>query len=228
MIDPNYNNQEKHLMAVDCIIFGYEKGELKLLLFKRKIEPEKNKWSLIGGWVKNNESVENAASRVLKNISSLQDIYMEQVKTYSAPDRDPGGRVISVAFFALINMTSEHLIRVQQSEAKWVNINSRPNLIFDHHKMVDDALVKLRAKASHEFIIKSLLPDKFTLLQLRELYNALFQMELDPGNFRKKILSTNVLEKLEEKNFDESKKGAHYFKFREEQVESFSERIVKT
>ncbi|MFP4059628.1 MAG: NUDIX hydrolase [Bacteroidales bacterium] len=227
MEDLDYKKQEKHLLAVDCIIFGYENEQLKLLLFKREIEPAKNKWSLIGGWVKADETVEDAAKRILENISSLQNIYMEQVQTYSDPARDPGGRVISVAFYALINMTSENVMKVEGSNVKWISICSLPGLIFDHDQMVSDALDKLRAKASHEFIVKSLLPKKFTLLQLRELYNALFQKEFDPGNFRKKVLSMNVLERLREKNFGESKKGAHYYRFKEDEINGFSERIVK-
>lgn len=227
MIIPEYKKQPKQLLAVDSIIFGYEKGALKLLLFKRKIEPEKGQWSLIGGWVNENETVEAAASRVLKKITSLDDIYMEQVRVYSSPTRDSGGRVVSVGFFALIRMTNERVMNAECKGAKWFNIKSLPKLIFDHNEMVQDALSKLRQKATHEFIIKPLLPDKFTIAQLRELYNALFQHEFDPGNFRKKLLTMNVITKLPERNFEESKKGAHYYTFKEEKINRFSERIVK-
>ncbi len=224
---PSYLQQEKHLLAVDCIVFGYEKGELKLLLFQRKIEPEKGKWSLVGGWVNSEESVEQAATRVLEKITSLKDIYMELVQVYSHPNRDSGGRVVSVAFYALVKMTDEKIRQVESMGAKWVTMNELPNLIFDHEQMITDALTKLQERASHEFVIKSLLPPKFTLLHLRELYNALFQKEFDPGNFRKKILAMNVVSKLSEKNFEESKKGAHYYQFKEEKINGFSERIVK-
>ncbi len=227
MVVQEYKSQHKQLLAVDCIIFGYERGALKLLLFKREIEPEKGQWSLIGGWVNENETVEAAASRVLEKITSLDDIFMEQVRVYSSPTRDSGGRVVSVGFFALIRMTNERVVNAERKGAKWININNLPKLIFDHNEMVQDALSRLRQKATHEFIIKSLLPEKFTISQLRELYNALFQHEFDPGNFRKKLLTMNVITKLSERNFEESKKGAHYYKFKKEKINGFSERIVK-
>ncbi len=222
-----YKNLPKHLLAVDCIIFGYEKGTLKLLIFKREIEPEKGNWSLIGGWVNENETVEEAATRVLEKITTLDDIYMEQVRVYSSPTRDKGGRVVSVGFYALINMTNERVANAESKGAEWANINRLPKLIFDHNEMVQDALCKLRQKASHEFIIKSLLPEKFTISQLRELYNAIFQNEFDPGNFRKKILAMDVIKKLPDKNFEESKKGSHYYKFQNDKINTFSERIIK-
>lgn len=227
MAIPEYKHLSKQLLAVDCIIFGYEKGVLKLLLFKREIEPKKGNWSLIGGWVNENETVEEAAARVLEKITSLDDIYMEQVRVYSAPERDSGGRVVSVGFYALISMANEQVANAESKGAVWVNINRLPKLIFDHNEMVQDALCKLRQKASHEFIIKSLLPEKFTISQLRELYNAIFQNEFDPGNFRKKILAMNVIKKLPDKNFEESKKGAHYYTFQHDKINGFSERIIK-
>lgn len=207
-------NQSKQLVSVDCIIFGYEEGDLKLLVFNRKIEPSIGGLSLVGGWVNDDESVEDAARNVLLRVTGLTDIFMEQVHTFSAVDRDPGGRVISIAFYALIRLDEHDRKQVETFGASWISIKKLPNLIFDHNEMVSMALEKVRVKASYELIGKELLPEKFTILQLRYLYNAIFSREFDPGNFRKKVLSLKVLERLNSKNTTESRKGAYYYKFK--------------
>ncbi|MBN2487307.1 MAG: NUDIX hydrolase [Bacteroidales bacterium] len=207
-------NHSAHLVAIDCIILGYENTELKLLLFNRKIEPAKGGWSLVGGWVEPDESVETAARRVTYKISGLKEVYLEQVHVFSEPQRDPGGRVISVAFYALMPIDKHDRELVESHGAKWFSLNELPELIFDHQEMLNMALEKLRLKASFELIGRSLLPEKFTLLQIRQLYNAIYQKEFDPGNFRKKILSIKVLEKLTSKNTSESRKGAFNYRFK--------------
>lgn len=204
----------QQLVSVDCIIFGYELEELKLLLFKRWIEPSKGELSLLGGWVNDDESVTAAARRVLNLISGLEDVYLEQVDVFSEVDRDPGGRVISVAYYALMKIDDDNKRMLEGHSAQWVSLNNMPRLIFDHDKMVGKALEKLRINARHELIGEHLLPEKFTLPQLRKLYNAIFQREFDPGNFRKKVLSLKVLEQLNEKDTTESKRGAFYYKFK--------------
>ncbi len=227
MLLTNYNQQERYLFAVDCVIFGYESEELKLLLFKRHIEPAIGGWSLVGGWINPEESAEDAAKRVLSKITGLQDIFLEQVEVFSRPDRDPGGRVISVVFYALIRKDMYDYKLVKDYGAEWKSISKLPELIFDHDLMVKKALDKLRTKASHELIGKQLLPGNFTMLQLRNLYGAIYLRFFDPGNFRKKVLSTKLLKRLDIKNTTESKKGAYYYQFRSD-VESFNtERLVK-
>lgn len=223
----NLYNQSKQLVSVDCIIFGYENEELKLLVFNRKIEPSIGGLSLVGGWVNDNESVEDAARNVLQRITGLSDIFMEQVLVFSKVDRDPGGRVISVVFYALIRIDDHDRKLVEGYGAKWIAIKNLPELIFDHNAMVEKALEKVRMKASYELIGKELLPEKFTILQLRNLYNALFFREFDPGNFRKKVLSLKVLERLNTKNTTESRKGAYYYKFKEDADENHNNTIVK-
>jgi len=210
----NLYNQTRHLVAVDCIIFGYDHGELKLLLFRRGIKPAKGEWSLLGGWANENETVEKAAARVLLQTTGLKDIYLEQVRVFSEPLRDPGGRVISIAFNALIDIKKHNRELVREHGAHWWGIAELPDLIFDHDQMVVKALEKLRLNASYEIIGKRLLPEYFTISQLRILYNAIFQKEFDPGNFRKKILSLNVLAKTRKKNTTDSKKGAFYYHFK--------------
>ncbi len=227
MIGEKYGKFSKYFVAVDCVIFGYEDGDLKLLLYHRGFEPAKGMWSLMGGFVGDEESSDNAARRILKKITGLNDIYLEQVQAFSNPKRDPEGRVISLTYYALIRIDKHNSDRVRESGAHWWSLPSLPNLIFDHNEMVDKALEKLQIRAGLELIGNELLPDQFTLLQLRKLYEAIFQRELDTGNFRKKVLSLNVLERLDEKNTTESRRGAYYFKFKEGNQDKSFERIVK-
>jgi ADP-ribose pyrophosphatase YjhB (NUDIX family) len=220
-------SQAKLLVAVDCIIFGYENDELKLLLFKRWIEPSKGELSLLGGWVNEDESVPDAARRVLNLISGLEDIYMEQVDVFSEVNRDPGGRAISIAFYSMLKIDERSNLQVSNHSATWVSLKEKPHLIFDHDLMVDKALEKLRKKASYDLFGEHLLPEKFTLLQLRKLYSAIFQRDFDPGNFRKKVLSLKVLEQLNEKDTSESKKGAYYYRFKPQNEISNNDRIFR-
>lgn len=226
MVKEMYKNA-RQLISVDCIIFGYEDDELKLLVFKRWIEPCKGELSLLGGWVNQDESVTNAAERVLKLISGLNDIYLEQVDVFSEVNRDPGGRVISVAYYALMKIDEQYKHLIEQNSATWVSLNNKPKLIFDHDEMVEKALEKLRMKATYDLIGEHLLPEKFTMLQLRKLYNAIFQREFDPGNFRKKVLSLKVIEQLNEKDTTESKRGAFYYQFKKRIPANFGNQIFR-
>lgn len=215
MVFDEYTNQERHLVSIDCAIFGYHEGELKLLLFQREKEPEIGHWSLIGGWVNASESAEDAASRVLRRITGLHDIYMEQVSTFSDPNRDPGGRVISIVFYALIVIDDERMKLSSEFGARWWPVRDLPTLIFDHQQMLEQSLEKLRQKANYHLVGRELLPAIFTITQLRSLYNSIFFKDFDPGNFRKKVLSFGILDKLDKKDNSESKKGAFYYRFKE-------------
>ncbi len=226
MPDSNYK-YPKHHVAVDCIVFGYEKDALKILLSHRRFEPYKDKWSLMGGWLKEKETVEEAAKRVVFQISGLKDIYLEQVYVYSNPHRDSGGRVISVAFFAMIRIDKHDKNLVEKYGAKWWKFNNKPNLVFDHNQMVEYAHERLKLKANYELIGRNFLPGKFTILQLRKLYEAIFQRQIDPANFRKKILSLKVLDRLQDKNTTDSKKGAYYYRFKQAKNNEINDRIIK-
>lgn len=217
----------KHYVAVDCVIFGYENEKLKLLLARRGFQPAKGEWSLMGGWVHDDETVEEAAERVLFQITGLKDIYLEQVQVFSDPERDPGGRVISVIFYAMIRIDKHDKDLVNENGAVWWTFSEIPDLVFDHNQMVKIAHEKLKQKASYSLIGESLLPGKFTILQLRSLYEAIFQRQFDPGNFRKKILSLRMLERLNHKNTTDSKKGAFYYRFKKHNDKFINERIVK-
>lgn len=209
----SYKNYQKILVAVDCIIFGFDGSHLKALLIKRGFEPEKGKWSLMGGFVDRNENADDAASRVLQSLTGMEDIYMEQLHSFSDVDRDSAGRVISIAYFALINIADYDETLQKEHEAKWFPFNKMPPLIFDHKKMVLKAKEMLRHKAASHPIGFELLPQKFTLPQLQSLYEAIYESPFDKRNFTKKMLSLGVLNKLDEKERTSSRKGAFYYIF---------------
>ena len=222
-----YKQHPRFLTAVNCVVFGYEAGELKLLLYPRAFEPVKGEWSLMGGFVRENESAEEAAHRVLCQTTGLDNLFLEQVYTFSNPTRESVERVISITYFALIRIDRYKRNNTDSFGAKWWPINELPPLIFDHNEVVAQSLRRLEQKAGSSLVGSELLPSRFTLLQLRKLYEAIYQRTFDPGNFRKKVLSLGVLEKLDQKNSTESKKGAYYYKVKPNRVEEELERIVK-
>ncbi len=208
-----YNFHDEMLIAVDCIIFGFDGKTLKALLVKRKFEPEAGKWSLMGGFVNKKESVEEAAIRVLETQTGLTNIYLEQLFTFGDVGRDPGGRVVSVAYFALINIDDYEVEQMQEHDAKWFDIKTIPGVIFDHRQMILMAKERLRQKVANHPIGFELLPEKFTLPLLQTLYEAIYETTFDKRNFSRKILSLGILKKLDEKEKENSKKGAFYYTF---------------
>jgi 8-oxo-dGTP diphosphatase len=212
-----YPDSHKHLLAVDCIIFGYDiiEKEIKLLLSKRIFEPAKGKWSLAGGFVETDESLDEAASRILRKLTGLDSVYMKQSYAYGEKSRDPGDRVVSVAYFALIAIRDIDKKLAEQNGVSWRSLSRLPDLIFDHPLMVKRALSDLQNQVKIKPVGFELLPEKFTLVQLQDLYEAIYQIKVDKRNFRKKILSMGILEKLDEKERETSKKGAYYYKFNE-------------
>ena len=207
-----YTQQKRFLFAVDCIIVGYDGQELKLLLIQRSFAPLKGKWSLVGGFVDENESAEGAAVRVLKTLTGLDGLYMEQLHGFSDPDRDSVERTISIAYFSLIDIQKYKQQINEDYHAAWFPINELPELIFDHTKIVELAKEKLRYKAALHPLLFELLPAKFTMPQLQNLYQAVYNTEFDKGNFNRKLLSTKLLVKLKDKDKLNSKKGAFYYK----------------
>ena len=158
-----YQKQTRILVAVDCIVFGFDGQKLKILLIKRGFEPERNKWSLMGGFVEPNESADNAAIRILKILTGLEGVYLEQFHTFSGPDRDPIERTLSVAYFALIDINQYEKQISEEYHPEWFPLNKVPDLIFDHNEMMAMAKEKLRYKAALHPILFELLPPKFTL-----------------------------------------------------------------
>lgn len=207
----DYSSHEKHYVAIDCIIFGFDGEQLKLLLVKRGFEPCKGCWSLMGGFVRTIENLGQAASRVLFELTGLHDIFLEQLHTYGETERDSQARVISVAYYALIKIDDFNETTDNIFDAKWFPIDQRPVLIFDHNMMVDKALRRLRRKAAIQPIGFELLPEKFTLSQLQKLYEAIYGMAIDKRNFRKRVLNMGVLSRLDEIDKLSSRRGAYLY-----------------
>ena len=210
-----YKDHERYYVALDCIIFGFDKEKLKLLLVKRNFEPEKGRWSLMGGFLKKEDSLDEAAGKILHQLTGLKNIYLEQLKGFGEIDRDPGARTISIAYYALIDTNEYNEQEVTGYSAQWFPINELPELIFDHQDMVDAAKARLKRKASRQPVGFELLPEKFTLPELQQLYEAIYETELDKRNFRRRIIAMDVLVKTDEKEMKYSKKGAFLYKFDE-------------
>lgn len=228
ILSTTYGEHPRHYVAVDCVIFGYDDGKLKLLLYPRSFEPSKGDWSLPGGFVQDNESSDQAAARILEKTTGLEDVFMEQVAAFTDPNREQTARVISLAYYALVRLDKFDESRLKEHGASWYTLTNMPDLIFDHGEMVEKALAKLQYKAGFQLVGVELLPEMFTLTQLRRLYEAILQRELDPGNFRKKILSLGILQKSNKKDSTESKKGAYFYTYQPDDVqEKEIGRIIK-
>lgn len=208
-----YSANPKFYLSVDCIIFGFSAGQLSLLLLQRNFEPAKGEWSLMGGFVQSDESVDEAAQRVLTELTGLKNVYMEQVGAFGAIHRDPGERVISIAYYALININEYDHRLVEAHNAHWVPIDQLPALIFDHSQMVEQARRLMQQKAGTQPIGFSLLPKSFTLSQLQSLYEAIYGDSIDKRNFRKRIAEMDYIEKTGQIDKTGSKRGAALYQF---------------
>lgn len=214
-----YSGVHKAFVSVDCIIFGFEDNKLKLLLGKRQMDPGRGEWALYGGFVGTDESVDEAAHRVLCELTGLKNLYMKQVHTFGAIDRDPGERVISVAYCALINVKDYDESLLQEHGVQWVELNKIPPLYSDHNEMVNRAISMLRRRISTEPLSFNLLPDLFTLTQLQHVYEAVLGGEIDKRNFRKRIKSIDFIEKTELIDKLTSKRGAALYRFNKRMYE---------
>ena len=211
---PSYYSQyPKFHVAVDCIIFGFEKGQLKVLLQKRPFEPRQGEWSLMGGFVKRDEDIDHAAQRVLKQLTGLHDIYMKQVGAFGSVNRDSGDRVISIAYFALVDIDRVNEDLNHENSAYWEEMAELPPLLFDHKEMIEGALRKLRTMISHQPVGFSLLPPLFTLTQLQMLYEAILGEKIDKRNFRKRVSEHSYIEKTDQIDKLSSKRGAALYRF---------------
>lgn len=208
-----YSSNPKFYVAVDCVIFGFEDKELKVLLLKRNFEPCKGQWSLMGGFTQEQESVDDAAKRVLQELTGLQDVFMEQVGTFGEVNREPSARVISVAYYALINVNSYDKELVEKHNAHWADLHELPELIFDHKQMIEHAIDIMQRKASRHPLGFNLLPELFTLTQLQSLYEAIYDTEMDKRNFRKRVNMMDFIEKTDKIDKLTSKRGAALYRF---------------
>ncbi len=206
-----YKEQTKCLVALDSIIFGFDGTELKLLLVKRGVQTDHDTWSLMGGWLKTDESLDEAAERILFELTGVSGIFLEQISAFGDPKRDPVERTVSVAYFALVNVKDYETKISDTYHAKWFSMDNLPELLFDHHQMIQAAIEKLRYKAAFHPIGFELMPEKFTIPQILNLYEAIYGNNFDKRNFSRKILSTGLLIKLKEKQKGFSKKGAFLY-----------------
>src|SRR5574344_659082 len=208
-----YGEHTRLLVSVDCIVFEFEKNKLKLLIGKRQMDPGRGEFSLYGGFVGIDESLPDAANRVLRDLTGLNKLYIKQVGAFGNIDRDPGERVISIAYCALINVKDyDDNIRLQHG-LEWVNLEDMPQLYSDHNIMVSKAINMLRRRINTEPLSFNLLPDLFTLTQLQHVYEAILGEEIDKRNFRKRIKTIDFIEKTELVDKITSKRGAALFRF---------------
>ena len=208
-----YNEHSKVWLSVDCIIFGFDEKKLKILVGRRQMDPGRGQWSLYGGFVAATESVDEAASRTLYELTGLRNIYMSQIGAFGKVDRDPGERVVSIAYYALIN-ASDYDEKLRKSHgAEWIDIEKIPELYSDHNEMVTKARKLIQVKMSSEPVGFNLLPSLFTLTQLQTLYEAVYGVELDKRNFRKRIKDMDFIEKTELIDKTGSKRGAFLYRF---------------
>lgn len=208
-----YTQYAKAYVSVDCIVLGFDDNKLKLLAGRRKMQPGYGEWALYGGFVGADESVDDAASRVLYELTGLKDIYMKQVGTFGALNRAEGERVISVAYVALIHVNDYDEKWLLEKELHWVSIKNIPQMFSDHNEMVNRALRMLRRRLYTEPISFQLLPELFTLTQLQNVYEAILGEELDKRNFRKKAKQLDYVVKSDKIDKLTSKRGAALYYF---------------
>ncbi|PIN81545.1 NUDIX hydrolase [Candidatus Woesearchaeota archaeon CG10_big_fil_rev_8_21_14_0_10_30_7] len=214
-VKSDIHNYPKPSVTVDLVVFTVKNDNLNVLLVKRKADLKREEWALPGGFVKLNESLENAARRELKEETGVEDVYFEQLYTFGDPDRDSRGRVITIAYFSLIDYTK---IKLQSTndvvDAKWFSMYSLPPLAFDHSKILNYALTRLRYKLEYTTVGFQLLPQKFTLTELQKLYEVILDKKLDKRNFRKKIDSLKLVEPTKETKMEGIHRPAKLYKFK--------------
>ncbi len=222
---PHTYQYPRPALTVDCVVFGFDEGELKVLLLQRGLEPFKGKWALPGGFVRVEETLEVAGRRELEEEAGLQEVYLEQLYTFGAVARDPRERVVSVAYYALVKL-ADHRAKAatDAAEAEWFPISKLPKLAFDHDHILEKGLERLKSKVRYEPIGFELLPPQFTLSQLQHLYEAVLGTVLDKRNFRKKVLSYDLLITLKEKQLTGRHRPAQLFQFNAEKYARLKKR----
>ena len=212
-------------LSIDCLIFGFDSGELQLLLVKHAEGISKDRWALPGGWIKYNESLDSAAYRILHALTGVQDVYLEQLRAFGDLDRFPVKRVLTVAYYSLVKPKDYEIIPgFTASDAKWFKVNHIPTMPYDHNKILDFGLNFLKTRVRHEPIGFNLLPEKFTLLQLQELYESILNTKLDKPNFRRKFMKMNLLVPCNEKQKDVAHRAAQLYRFDKKVYDQLTEK----
>ena len=208
-----YDQYTKVFVSVDCIIFGFDGKNLQVLIGKRQMDPGRGEWSLYGGFVGAQEDLEHAANRVILDLTGMKNLFIQQIGAFGRIDRDPGERVISIAYCTLINVKDyDDKLRIQHG-LEWVSLNELPHLYSDHNQMIADAISQLRRRINSEPLSFRLLPKLFTLTQLQHVYEAVLGEEIDKRNFRKRIKDIDFIEKTELIDKVTSKRGAALYRF---------------
>ncbi|WP_255428802.1 NUDIX domain-containing protein [Saccharophagus sp. K07] len=204
-------------LSIDCVIFGFHQGRLKVLCVKYAMGEHAGRWALPGGWLHKDESIDDSAARHLRDLTGLEDIYLEQLQAFGSIDRVPGQRIVTIAYYALVRPEDyELIIGYTTDDVQWRDVEETSGLIFDHDQILHCALDSLRHKVRHEPIGFNLLPKKFTLLQLQELYEAILDVKLDKPNFRRKMIKMKLLVPSGEKQQHVAHRAAELYRFDEE------------
>ena len=211
---PHTYEYPRAALTVDCVVFGFDEGELKVLFIERGIAPFKSQWAIPGGFVRVDETLDEAARRELEEETGLSGVFLEQLYTFGEVKRDPRERVVSVAHFALVKLADASTrAATDAADARWFAVSKPPKLAFDHSTIFDIALSRLRAKLRYQPIGFELLPPKFTLSQLQHLYEAVLGVTLDKRNFRKRVLAFDFLIALDETQMAGAHRPAQLFRF---------------
>lgn len=212
-------------LAVDAVVFGLDDDDLKVLLIKRDLEPFAGRWALPGGFVRIDESVDEAARRELREETGLSRVFLEQLYTFGELGRDPRERVVSVAYYALVKLSDQRVHAATDArDAAWFPVAKTPRLAFDHAEILATGVERLRGKVRYRPIGFELLPERFTLTQLQRLYEIVLDRTLDKRNFRKKVLSLGVLDQLDELAQNGAHRPARLYAFDKKQYD----RLVRT
>ena len=212
----------KSAFTVDNVIFGFDDGDLKVLLIKRGEEPYIGRWALPGYFVNQDEELDSAAIRVLDELTGLKNVYLEQVRTFGGVDRHPRGRVITIAYYSLLKVDDYKLnVSSIATKAKWRSVSDVKELAFDHNEILEACFIRLKQRVRTRPIGFELLPPKFTLTELQHLYESILETQLDKRNFRKKILSMNLLVDLRETQEGVAHRPARLYQFDQDKYDQF-------
>lgn len=212
-------------VTVDCVIFGFEENKLKVLLIKSDLDMFNGRLSLLGDFVKNNEELDAAAYRVLKERTGMNDVFLDQVRTFGSPGRHPGGRVITVAYCSLLNI-NHHELKIHDNDLHWHSVATLKEMAFDHKEIVDACYAWLQKRIQEHPLGFNLLPDKFSLRELQNLYEAILGVSLDRRNFRKKFASMDLLIDIDEMEQDVPHRPGKLYKFNFEKYEKSNRKWV--
>ncbi|MBI2272203.1 MAG: NUDIX hydrolase [Bacteroidetes bacterium] len=212
-------------VTVDCVIFGFEENKLKVLLIKSDLEMFNGRLSLLGDFVKDNEELDDAAYRVLKERTGMNDVFLDQVRTFGSPGRHPGGRVITVAYCSLLNI-NHHELKIHDNDLHWHSVATLKEMAFDHKEIVDACYAWLQKRIQEHPLGFNLLPDKFSLRELQNLYEAILGVSLDRRNFRKKFASMDLLIDIDEMEQDVPHRPGKLYKFNFEKYEKSKRKWV--